>query len=225
GEHQGGGVPEVLLELDGAGPGGQIVDGVEPPLDVVPLFGAVGDVLLERDVDDGDAGAGDGLELLDVGVLGQLLLDLAGDELLDLGGLGARPGADGDRHAHLDDGILGLGHPQVAVDPPEDGEDQRHPGDVEVLGEVARGVALLLHHLPIAGELLLFVRVAHGTTSTASPSARRPAPWTTMRSPPERPCFTGITRPRYSPRSTSLARATGLPPASSTTNTANRPAW
>jgi hypothetical protein len=50
------------------------VDRVEPALEGVPLRGAVGDVILAHDVDDRDAGPADRLDLLDVGVLGELLL-------------------------------------------------------------------------------------------------------------------------------------------------------
>src|SRR5206468_3535442 len=119
-----------------------------------------------------------------------------------------------------------LRHLQVAVHAPRDGRDQRDPRDVTVLDEEASGIMLGLDEVAIARQLLFVmpVVISHRITSTGSPSESSPAPWITICSPPFRPFFTGITRPRYSPSSTSRACAIDLPPVSSTTNTPNRPA-
>ena len=99
GEHQRRDIAEIALQIDRPGALRQVVDRLEPTLEVVPLLRAVGDVFLERDVDDRHAGAADRLDAIGVRVLGDLLLDLARDELLDALGLGARPRARGDRSA------------------------------------------------------------------------------------------------------------------------------
>src|SRR5262249_13006237 len=116
---------------------------------------------------------------LDVRVLCHPLLDLAGDQLLDPLGTRAGPDAIRDRLADLHVGVLALGHARVTVESPGNDGAQRHPRDMPVLGEVARGVLAGCNHRPIA-----LVFVLHGITRTGSPSYNSLAPETTICSSP-----------------------------------------
>ena len=57
---------------------------------------------LELDREDGQAGSGHRIQMLDVGNLGQHLLHWLGNEALDLGGAGSRKGDHHVRHGHVD---------------------------------------------------------------------------------------------------------------------------
>ena len=84
-----------------------------------------------------------------MGVLGDLRLNRAGDELLDVHGGSARPLADGDGDAHRNVRILALRHRSIAVDAPQDRAEEQHPGHLPVLGEEAPAVARLLEDLRV----------------------------------------------------------------------------
>src|SRR5262249_22027871 len=153
----------------------------------------------QRDEDRGEAGPRVRFDLLDLGVLADLLLDLARDQLLDAFGRRPRPGHQRNRLADGDVRVLPLRHPQVAVDAPQDREDQEDPGDVARLGEEARGVVRARNHFVIG------MSVTHGITRTASPSLRRVAPITTTRSPGARPVVTATRLPWTPPSVTARA--------------------
>ena len=161
-QHERRGVPEVLLEVDRLGVLGKVVDVLDPGIDVVQGAPEVLGVGPHRDLHHRDAIARSGLDLLHFAVRGDLLLDLAGDELLDLFRRSARPRRDRDRHPHRDQRVLALRHPQI----PEGARDQRrqkeHPRHLGILGEVACRVvrvvdqllvALVRHLRPLRNEL------------------------------------------------------------------------
>src|SRR5207249_9565605 len=118
----------------------QVADVLDPRIDVVEGTPEVLGVRPDRDLHYGDAIARGGLDLLHFAGGGDLLLDLAGDELLDLLGRRARPGRDGDRDPHRDQRVLALGYLQVAERARDQRRHKQHPRHLAVLGEVARGV-------------------------------------------------------------------------------------
>src|SRR3954469_18582458 len=103
---------------------------------------------------------------MNVGVLGNLRLDRAGDELLDVHGGTARPLADGDGHTHRDVRILALRHRSIAIDAPQDRAEEQHPGHLTMLGEEAPAVACLLNDLRVS-------LVCHGKYPAVSIKAER----------------------------------------------------
>src|SRR5262249_48177472 len=98
GEHEGRRVAEVLDELYGPSPVRQIFDGVEFERDVIELLAdlATGKVLIKVHVNNGNVRTRDRADLFNVGVLGDLLFDLSGHQLLDLLCAHTGPGRDGD---------------------------------------------------------------------------------------------------------------------------------
>src|SRR5262249_8852899 len=157
-------------------------------LDVVEFETHVLDVLVQRHGHHRDAAAGQRFDLLDVRVLGDLLLDAPGDELLDLLRGRAGPGAGGGRDAHRDQPVLRPRHPRIGEDSPEAGEEEQHPGDVALLDEVPAGVErAVVDQLPVLLQLVIRAAAAHWITCTASPSATSVAPMTTTFSPSARP--------------------------------------
>ena len=136
--------PKSLMNLYGSRPVRQVGDGVEFERDVVELLGdlAAGKVLIQVHVNDRNVGARDRADLLHVGVLRHLLFDLPGHQLLDLLRVHSGPEGDGDGGLDRRVRVFALGHALIAVKAPDADGDQHDPGDVPLLDEEARDVAL-----------------------------------------------------------------------------------
>src|SRR5262249_29889556 len=120
---------------------------------------------------------------------------------------------------------LALRHREVAVDAPEQGEGQHHPGDVPRLGEETGGV------VGRGDDLFVAASVCHGYSPsrpgmirTRSPSTSRLAPLTITLSPAPIPASTATRLPEMRPNVTSRARAWAPSSGPSATNTAKPPA-
>src|SRR5262249_15660056 len=166
------------------------------------------------------AGARVGRDLVDLGVLRDLLLDLAHGELLDL--LGARAGP-GDHHrggADRDVGVLALRHGQVAVDAPDEREDQHHPGHVAGLGEEPRRVVGGADDVLVLASVRPHSLPSPGITRPRSPPPRGPPPPTTPLPPGPPPPSTDPRLPEMCPSRTSRACTMASSPWPSATNTA-----
>ena len=152
GEHERRRVAEVLDELYGPRPVRQIGDGVEFERDVVELLGdlAAGKVLIQVHVNNRNVGTRDRADLFHVGVLRHLLFDLPGHQLLDLLRVHSRPEGDGDGGLDRRVRVFALGHALIAVKAPDADADQHDPGDVPLLDEEARDVALALVNIVMA---------------------------------------------------------------------------
>ena len=123
GEHQGGGVAKVFNEVNRPGIVRQVVDAVELELDVVKLFSAVLDFLVQFQVDHRYAGARDGFDLDHLGVFGDLGFELLSDQILDLLSARAGPGRQRDGYPHGHFGVFALRHAEIAVDAPKTRSD------------------------------------------------------------------------------------------------------
>src|SRR5262249_29380941 len=153
-------------------------------------------------------------DLVDADVLGDFLLDAAGDQLFDFLGAGARPRHERERLLDRDVRILALRHVQEPEDAPGDGADQQRPRDVAPLGEEPRGV------VRVRDDVLIAAAVAHGITRTSSPSLSRLAPITTSRSPAWTPPLTATRLPVTRPSAIVRAWTIALSARPSATNTA-----
>ncbi len=98
--------------------------------------------------DDADAAPGDRLDLGDLGVLGDLLLELAGHQVFHLLGGRTQAGTDGQGHPDRDVGILALGHVQIGIPAPDRRRQQQHPGHLARLGEEPGGVGRCAERIP-----------------------------------------------------------------------------
>ncbi len=140
-EHHRHGVAEVFVELRLdrlVADGGQVGHRPELVVEVLPdRLGVLGRVI-EVDEDDREPLPAQRADVLDGRVLRHLLLDLAGDLLLDLDGV--RPGIERLDHpaAHLDLRVLPLGHRAVGERPPDHRENQQRPGDRPLVDEILR---------------------------------------------------------------------------------------
>src|SRR6476659_10088827 len=113
--------------------------------------------------------------MLDRGILRDLALDLAGDFLLDVLGLGAGIRCDDDAGDDRNNRILPLRHHQVCVDAPDQHGDHRGPGDRPLAHEKLRDIHAHFASASVAAESVLSC-----TSRTAMPSLSRSAVVTTI---------------------------------------------
>src|SRR5258705_1425592 len=157
GEHQGCRIAEVALKVDGARALWKpVAEVVQREIDISELFLRVVDILIKLNVDDREPGQRQRLDAIvggrrrmDVGVLGDLLLDWPGDELLHIYGGTPRPLAHGNCDTHRNIRIIALRHRSIAVHSPQDSAKEQHPGHLPMLGEEAPAVARLLEDLRV----------------------------------------------------------------------------
>ena len=196
-QHQSRGIAEVAIKLYGSGALREIVDAFELGVYVVELLFGIGNVFRELDVnhrlsiqrDRGNAKVGAGPGRMDIRILGDLLFDFSRYQLLDLFGINAGPGADGDRFANWNLGIFALGHPRISKYAPHDNAHQQHPGERAGLDEESFRIASR------ANQLAVGPMRHQGITLTSAPSVTMVAPRIITRSPGFTPDETVISFP------------------------------
>src|SRR5271157_4538878 len=208
GEHECCSVAEVADPGDRPRAVRKVVDLGQPLPNVLELLVGVLDVVQQADEDYRHIVLSRRFNPIHLRVPRRCLLDLSGDQLLYLVGRNPWPWTDRQPHAHWDVGVFAFWHVYVRKDAPGESREQCYPGNLTVLGEESRYIALVVWAI-----------VFQLRTSTRCPSLVRFAPVVMIRSPEAKPLSTVISLPDTSPISTARSRATSPPPDFESRNT------